>query len=126
METHLLALVRTHLNSGQFLYSYEFDVTRRLQAQYVAREKDEGQPMWEIVCVSLSKVTTSVSSSALRQMTGFSGISEAGSPESACRAYRRSLQVSTIEVHGYFHLGLEQRRESWTGIKHGCSNSLHR
>ena len=86
VETHLLALVRTHLNSGQFLYSYEFDVTRRLQAQYVAREKDEGKPMWEIVSVTFSKDTTSVSSSALRQMIGFSGISEAGFPESACRA----------------------------------------
>ncbi|KAI9511793.1 SacI homology domain-containing protein [Russula earlei] len=48
VETHLLALVRSHLSSGQFLYSYEFDVTRRLQAQYVARETDEGKPMWEI------------------------------------------------------------------------------
>ncbi|KAI0281599.1 SacI homology domain-containing protein [Russula aff. rugulosa BPL654] len=48
VETHLLALVRTHLNSGQFLYCYEFDVTRRLQAQYVARQKDEEMPMWEI------------------------------------------------------------------------------
>jgi len=48
VETHLLALVRTHLNCGQFLYSYEFDVTRRLQAQYVARQKDEDMPMWEI------------------------------------------------------------------------------
>jgi len=48
VETHLLALVRSHLSSSQFLYSYEFDVTRRLQAQYVARENDEGKPMWEI------------------------------------------------------------------------------
>jgi hypothetical protein len=80
VETHLLALVRTHLNSGQFLYSYEFDVTRRLQAQYVARQKDEDMPMWEIVRVVLSKYATSVSSSALRPMTGSSGISEAGSP----------------------------------------------
>ena len=82
VETHLLALVRTHLNSGQFLYSYGFDVTRRLQAQYVAREKDEGKPMWEIVGVAFSK-DTSLSFSALRQMTGFSGISEARIPESA-------------------------------------------
>ena len=80
VETHLLALVRTHLNCGQFLYSYEFDVTRRLQAQYVARQKDEDMPMWEIVRVVPSKYATSVSSSALRPMTGSSGISEAGSP----------------------------------------------
>ncbi|KAI9444996.1 SacI homology domain-containing protein [Lactarius indigo] len=47
VETHLLALVRSHLNSGLFLYSYAFDITRRLQAQYVAREGDERKPMWE-------------------------------------------------------------------------------
>ncbi|KAI0274857.1 SacI homology domain-containing protein [Gloeopeniophorella convolvens] len=46
--THLLALVRSHLNGGMFLYSYEFDITRRLQAQYVAKQSDEGQPMWEV------------------------------------------------------------------------------
>jgi hypothetical protein len=80
VETHLLALVRTHLNSGQFLYCYEFDVTRRLQAQYVARQKDEDMPMWEIVGVVLSKYATSLIF-VLRPMTGSSGISEAGSPK---------------------------------------------
>lgn len=54
MEIHLLALVRSHLSSGHFLYSYEFDVTRRLQAQYVARENDESKPMWETVRIALS------------------------------------------------------------------------
>ena len=49
VETHLIALVRSHLNSGLFLYSYVFDVTRRLQAQYVARESDEKKPIWETV-----------------------------------------------------------------------------
>lgn len=49
VETHLLALVRSHLNGGLFLYSYVFDVTRRLQAQYVARESDERKPIWETV-----------------------------------------------------------------------------
>jgi hypothetical protein len=54
VETHLLALVRSHLSGGQFLYSYELDITRRLQAQYIAKENDEDKPMWEIVCVALS------------------------------------------------------------------------
>lgn len=125
METHLLALVRTHLNSGQFLYCYEFDVTRRLQAQYVAREKDEGKPMWETVRVALSEDTTSTSSPALRQMTDSSGISKAGSPEGACQAYRCPLQVSTIKVHGYIHLGPQQRCELLTGIN-TCSHSQRR
>lgn len=105
VETHLLALVRTHLNSGQFLYCYEFDVTRRLQAQYVAREKDEGKPMWETVGVALSEDTTSASSLALRQMTDSFGISKAASSEGACQVYHCSLQVSTIKIHGYIHLG---------------------
>jgi hypothetical protein len=55
VEIHLLALVRSHLSSGHFLYSYEFDVTRRLQAQYVARDNDEGKPMWEMVRIALSR-----------------------------------------------------------------------
>src|SRR6266404_2144089 len=52
VETHLLALVRSHLSTSLFLYSYVFDITRRLQAQYVARESDEGKPMWEMVRVA--------------------------------------------------------------------------
>ncbi|KAI0044382.1 hypothetical protein FA95DRAFT_1545168 [Auriscalpium vulgare] len=48
VEAHLLALVKSHLSSGSFLFSYDFDITRRLQAQYVAREKDEGRAFWEI------------------------------------------------------------------------------
>lgn len=63
VETHLLALVRSHLNSSNFLYSYEFDITRRLQAQYVARENDEDKPMWEIVRAVLPKVTALFSAS---------------------------------------------------------------
>jgi len=78
MEIHLLALVRSHLNSGHFLYSCEFDVTRRLQAQYVARENDESKPMWEMVRIALPWNTSNFSSSTLRRMTGSSGISETG------------------------------------------------
>ena len=78
VETHLLALVRSHLNSGLFLYSYVFDVTRRLQAQYVAREIDERKPMWETVraafqgpCFFCSQLLL------LRQTTGSFGTSRA-------------------------------------------------
>ncbi|KAI0322321.1 SacI homology domain-containing protein [Amylostereum chailletii] len=49
VEAHLLALVRSHLSSGIFLFSYDFDITRRLQAQWVARAKDEGKASWEVV-----------------------------------------------------------------------------
>ncbi|EIM83491.1 uncharacterized protein STEHIDRAFT_149001 [Stereum hirsutum FP-91666 SS1] len=47
VEAHLLALVRSHLNSGVFLFSYGYDVTRRLQAQWVAQEQDQGRAFWE-------------------------------------------------------------------------------
>jgi SacI homology domain len=125
VETHLLALVRTHLNSGQFLYCYEFDVTRRLQAQYVARQKDQDMPMWETVGVVLSKSATPVSSSALRPMTGSSGISEDGSLKMhvkliivPCRFLQsRLMDISISDLNNDVSLGR---------YKHGCSHSLHR
>jgi hypothetical protein len=49
VETHLLALVRSHLHQGNFLYSYEWDLTRRLQVQWETREKDIQKPYWETV-----------------------------------------------------------------------------
>ena len=36
VEAHLLALVRSHLYGGYFLYSYGWDLTRRLQARLAA------------------------------------------------------------------------------------------
>ena len=53
VEAHLLALVKSHLNDAIFLYSYTFDITRRLQAQWVARYRDEGKASWEVVRHSL-------------------------------------------------------------------------
>ncbi|KXN83618.1 hypothetical protein AN958_01183 [Leucoagaricus sp. SymC.cos] len=49
VETHLLGLVRSHLHNGNFLFSYEWDVTRRLQLQWETREKDELKAFWETV-----------------------------------------------------------------------------
>lgn len=48
-ETHLLALVRSHLYGGYFLYSYGWDLTRRLQAQWGAIQEDAGRALWEVV-----------------------------------------------------------------------------
>ncbi|KAJ6604278.1 SacI homology domain-containing protein [Mycena vulgaris] len=47
VEAHLLALVRSHLMGGMFLFSYTWDLTRRLQAQWETREKDSERPFWE-------------------------------------------------------------------------------
>lgn len=79
VEAHLLALVRSHLNSGVFLFSYGYDVTRRLQAQWVAQEQDQGRAFWESVrfMIFIHIDTTSMFNiHFVRLMTGFSGTSE--------------------------------------------------
>ncbi|KAL0576576.1 Phosphoinositide phosphatase sac1 [Marasmius crinis-equi] len=48
VEAHLLALLRSHLNSSVFYFSYGWDLTRRLQAQYETREKDVDRALWEV------------------------------------------------------------------------------
>ncbi|TFK57545.1 hypothetical protein OE88DRAFT_1651318, partial [Heliocybe sulcata] len=48
VESHLLALVRSHLNNGYFFFSYGWDLTRRLQAQWQARKSDEGKTLWQV------------------------------------------------------------------------------
>ncbi|KIK96513.1 hypothetical protein PAXRUDRAFT_825876 [Paxillus rubicundulus Ve08.2h10] len=47
IEGHLLALVRSHLLGGQFLFSYVWDLSRRLQTQWNGREDDEKSALWE-------------------------------------------------------------------------------
>ncbi|KAJ7071497.1 SacI homology domain-containing protein [Mycena amicta] len=49
VEAHLLALVRSHLANGVFLFSYTWDLTRRLQAQWETREKNAHAPLWRTV-----------------------------------------------------------------------------
>ncbi|KAJ7356993.1 SacI homology domain-containing protein [Mycena albidolilacea] len=46
VEAHLLNLVRTHLHGGNFLFSYGWDLTRRLQSQWETREQDTDRPFW--------------------------------------------------------------------------------
>ncbi|KAF8649823.1 hypothetical protein AX16_005588 [Volvariella volvacea WC 439] len=48
VEAHLLALVKQHLNGGNFLFSYGWDLTRRLQVQWQTREKDANRAFWEV------------------------------------------------------------------------------
>jgi len=49
VEAHLLALVRSHLHAGNFLFSYQWDLTRRLQSQWEMREKDGQKAFWQTV-----------------------------------------------------------------------------
>ena len=52
VEAHLLALVKSHLSSGNFLFSYAWDLTRRLQAQWASLKEDGDKPLWEVVSVA--------------------------------------------------------------------------
>jgi len=49
VEAHLLALVRSHLRGGNFLFSYTWDLTRPLQSQWQSKEEDTGKAFWEVV-----------------------------------------------------------------------------
>lgn len=49
VEAHLLALVRSHFYGGNFLFSYTWDLTRRLQAQSEKHENEAGKSLWEVV-----------------------------------------------------------------------------
>lgn len=49
VEGYLLGLVRTHLSGGCFLFSYSYDLSRRLQARWDDREKDAVRPLWQQV-----------------------------------------------------------------------------
>ncbi|KAG5654036.1 hypothetical protein H0H81_008052 [Sphagnurus paluster] len=48
VEAHLLALVRSHLLGGNFLFAYGWDITRRLQAQWQARDAAVHKALWEM------------------------------------------------------------------------------
>lgn len=48
VERHLLALVRSHLLGGHFLFSYGWDLSRRLQAQWQDRDNEERKALWEV------------------------------------------------------------------------------
>ncbi|KAF9023437.1 hypothetical protein BDZ89DRAFT_1069917 [Hymenopellis radicata] len=48
VEGHLLALLRSHLATGFFLFSYGWDLTRRLQAQWNTRAEDQTKAFWQV------------------------------------------------------------------------------
>ncbi len=55
-EAHLLALVRSHLYGGQFLFSYGWDLTRRLQAQWETLQEDAGKALWDVVRINSPRI----------------------------------------------------------------------
>ncbi|KAF5314077.1 hypothetical protein D9611_006765 [Ephemerocybe angulata] len=48
VESNLLALVRSHFNHGNFLFSYTYDLTTRLQVQSQRAVEAEGQALWQM------------------------------------------------------------------------------
>lgn len=57
VEAHLLNLVRSHFSGGHFLFSYTWDLTRRLQVQLPIQEDDANKAFWEVVRVCLMFMT---------------------------------------------------------------------
>ena len=51
VEAYLLALVKSHLDGGSFFFSDTWDLTRRLQVQWLSEKTDAGKAMWEVVSV---------------------------------------------------------------------------
>jgi phosphatidylinositol 4-phosphatase len=74
VEGHLLALVRSHLYGSSLLFSYTWDLTRRLQAQWDNRESDIAKAMWEVVS-TMPRCSYFPSNRGCRQMIDFSGTS---------------------------------------------------
>ena len=101
VEAHLLNLVRSHFSNGHFLFSYTWDLTRRLQVQLPVQEDDVNKAFWEVVRVYLMFMTRwNCSCCRLRWMIVFSGIGMAMILK--CRGrikkFCRFLQYKFIDV----------------------------
>lgn len=51
-ENYLTGLLRKHLEEGMFWFSYTWDLTRRLQAQW--NDSGDGKYLWEVVSIQNS------------------------------------------------------------------------
>ena len=78
VEAYLLALVKSHLNGGSFFFSYTWDLTRRLQVQWLEEKADAGKALWEAVGIMVNCVCSiyRMNVRCFRPTTDFSGISE--------------------------------------------------
>ena len=52
-ENYLLGLIKKHLDNGLFWFSYTWDLTRRLQAQW--KEGGSAKGLWEVVSAMLNR-----------------------------------------------------------------------
>ena len=76
VESHLLALVQSHLQGGTFFFSYGWDITRRLQAQWASLKEEGDKALWEIVSIVFDGPSLEMFSKPMaRRTTGSSGTS---------------------------------------------------
>lgn len=101
VEAHLLALVRSHLYGGYFLYSYGWDLTRRLQAQWETLQSDQGKALWETVSSFHGESVSTAQLSSFRPTTVSFGTSVSAPPHTHSYALThasRYLQSRFIDV----------------------------
>ncbi|TFK30399.1 inositol/phosphatidylinositol phosphatase [Coprinopsis marcescibilis] len=48
VETNFLGLIRAHFSGGNFMFSYTWDLTTRLQVQNIRAAESEGKALWEL------------------------------------------------------------------------------
>lgn len=99
VEAYLLALVKSHLNGGSFFFSYTWDLTRRLQVQWLEEKTDAGKALWEVVgAISNRAPNIYRIRFVFRPTIGFFGISKyLGSQYHTCRL--TTPQVPAIEAY---------------------------
>lgn len=77
VEAYLLALVKSHLNGGSFFFSHTWDLSRRLQVQWLSEKVDAGKAMWEVVRIMCYHARSIDRMNSLPRPTiDFSGTSE--------------------------------------------------
>ena len=77
VEAYLLALVKSHLNGGSFFFSHTWDLSRRLQVQWLSEKADAGKAMWEVVRVIRNRLRSRDQMNSVDRLTiDFSGTSK--------------------------------------------------
>lgn len=74
VESNFLALVRSHFQHGNFLFSYTWDLTTRLQVQSQRASGSEKSALWQLVSIILP-IRILLLKRDTRQTTASSGIS---------------------------------------------------
>jgi hypothetical protein len=93
VEAYLLALVKSHLNGGSFFFSHTWDLSRRLQVQWLSEKADVGKAMWEVVRVMCNRLRRRIKLNSLSRPTiDFSGTSKHS------RAQQRTQRLTTSQV----------------------------